>query len=347
MAHRRPLISTDILQKYLEGSCSEQERQAVEAWYTGLTDNRGRLRPLTEQELDQLQAETYRLIREQLAPVPRSVRWPFALALRQWGWKMGVAATLVVGTWFLVRPDGRPAVGETVAAEATGSTSGTLGDIRFTNDKPRLVMHQLPDGSTVWMHAEATITYPRVFSERQRVVGFEGEGFFDVTSDPSRPFSIQSGDMRIEVLGTRFNVKAPPRQLIYEVSVVSGSVSVSAPDAAAARQKVVLAPQQQALFELKTRRLTSNTIPAEPKKEIYEPLTVRFESTPLDQAVQQLSRRYDVRLHLVNPAMKNCRLTADFEQQPLPAILEMLCATLDATYTMAGKTILIEGVPCD
>lgn len=210
-----------------------------------------------------------------------------------------------------------------------------------------MAMHLLPDGSTVWLHTGATITYPVNFQSDYRQVTFEGEGFFDVKSDRKRPFVIQSGDMKVEVLGTRFNIKAPPKEMIYEVSVVSGRVAVSAPDQAASAQKVILAPQQQALFEIQNKRLTSNTIPPEAKKEIYEPITVQFEGTPLDRVTEQLSRRFDMRLHLVNPAMKSCRLTADFEQQTLPAILEMLCATLDATYTMSGKTILIEGEPCE
>lgn len=208
-------------------------------------------------------------------------------------------------------------------------------------------MHSLPDGSTVWLHTDAVITYPSSFEAERRLVKFEGEGFFDVKSDKKRPFVIESGEMKVEVLGTRFNVKAPPRESIYEVSVVSGSVAVSAPNRQAATQKVILAPKQQALFEIQNKRLTSNTMPVESKKEIYEPVTILFERTSLDRVADQLSKRFDVRVHLVNPEMKACHLTADFEQQTLPAILEMLCVTLDATYTMSGKTILIEGDACE
>ncbi|HEV7347818.1 FecR family protein [Telluribacter sp.] len=345
----KPPISSDLLQKYLNNECTDQEKEAVEEWYASLKGIPDYLETLPVQERNHIKTETLRRIREQLAPVQPVPALPATHRVRSLGWWLGAAASVVVvaGLWFAYTGQRASDVVTAEVQQPPKESLPSTGIVRFVNEEPRMVMHQLPDGSTVWMHAEASITYPRSFAEERRLVTFEGEGFFDVKSDKKRPFTIQSGDMRVEVLGTRFNVKAPPKQLIYEVSVVSGSVAVSTPANDAASQKVVLAPKQQALFETRTRRLTSNTIPAEPKKEIYEPVTVTFESTPLKQAIEQLSQRYDVRVHLVNPDMNTCRLTADFEQQPLPAILEMLCATLDATYTMSGKTIMIEGEPCE
>ncbi len=345
----KPTITPELLQKYLDEACTEPEKATVEHWYASLGGTAQYLDTLSEKDRARWQTETFHRIRQELAPdqaIPT-----LGTSLRQKTtlyWLAGMAASvlLLAGLWFgfgHIRPSAASAVA--TIRETTGAPPSDL--IRFVNDQPRMVMHPLPDGSTVWMHADALITYPTVFSKNQRQVSFEGEGFFDVKSDKSRPFVIQSGDMKVEVLGTRFNVKAPPKEMIYEVSVVSGSVAVSAPNREATTQKVILAPKQQALFEIQNKRLTSNTIPPEAKKEIYEPVTILFEGTPLDRVTGQLSKRFDVRVHLVNPAMKTCRLTADFEQQTLPAILEMLCATLDATYTMSGKTILIEGEPCE
>lgn len=342
-----PYISPEVLQRYLHNTCTDQEREAVEAWYSTLQGTPEYLNTLSEREQNQLQEETFRLIQKQLIPDQTRPRRLSTLRTLHPGWWIGVAASLLVmvGIW-LVLPQKLPLT-ETAAPTSTAKqpVPPPAEVIRFVNDEPRMIMHQLPDGSTVWMHAESSITYPQAFEASRRMVTFAGEGFFDIKSDVKRPFMIQSGDMKVEVLGTRFNVKAPAKQAIYEVSVVSGSVAVSAPDSRASNQKVVLAPKQQALFEIQTRRLTT-TILTEQKKEIYEPISITFEGTTLDQVAQQLSRRFDVRVLLNNPSMKSCRLTADFEEQSLPAILEMLCTSLDATYTMSGKTILIEGPAC-
>lgn len=342
----KPVISSELLQKYLDTSCTEQEKATVEHWYASLEGTPSYLDALSEKDRSRLQIETFQRVQQELAPMPIPKDSPAWGRSYGRGW-MGVAASLVVlaGLWFFYNLKNK-ASGVPLANTEQAAPS-SVDPIRFVNTEPRMAMHSLPDGSTVWMHAEAVITYPANFQSDYRQVTFEGEGFFDVKSDKKRPFVIQSGDMRVEVLGTRFNIKAPPKEMIYEVSVVSGRVAVSAPSREASTQKVILVPQQQALFEIQNKRLTSNTIPPEIKKEIYEPVTIFFEGTPLDRVVEQLSKRFDVRLHLVNPAMKGCRLTADFEQQTLPAILEMLCATLDATYTMSGKTILIAGEPCE
>ncbi len=344
----KPAITPELLQKYLDASCTEQEKATVENWYAALKGTTHYLDTLSEKDRTRLQTETFRQVQQELAPSAAPAFTPVVgVHLRRW-W-MGIAASLVVVAGMWLYSNGKKGVSPALATNASTEQVALLptDPIRFVNDQPRMVMHSLPDGSTVWMHADAVIIYPAVFQKNQRQVSFEGEGFFDVKSDKSRPFVIQSGDMQVEVLGTRFNIKAPPTEMIYEVSVVSGSVAVSAPNREASTQKVILAPKQQALFEIQNKRLTSNTIPPEEKKEIYEPVTILFEGTPLDRVTEQLSKRFDVRVHLVNPVMKSCRLTADFEQQTLPAILEMLCATLDATYTMSGKTILIEGEPCE
>ncbi|GAB2787255.1 FecR domain-containing protein [Rhabdobacter roseus] len=335
-------LSPELLQKYLLDECTAEERDLVEAWYASLQGTSNYLSTLSEAERNRLQQETFRHIQHQLATSRPQVP-VLTLLRRPW---LGVAAALVLVAGLLWLWPTRQSTPTEARVEGTAPALAD-GQVHFVNDQPRPVMHQLPDGSTLWLHTGASITYPSTFAASQRQVSFEGEGFFDITPDKKRPFVIRSGEMTIEVLGTRFNVKAPPAQRIFEVAVVSGSVAVSAADHQANPQKVVLAPHQQVLFETSTKRLTQSTLPVQDKKEIYEPVTVTFEGTPLDRALEQLDKRFDVRLHLANPAMKTCQLTADFEQQPLPAILEMLCASLDATYTMSGKTILIEGAGCD
>lgn len=345
-------ISPQLLQKYLDEKCTISEKEQVEKWYSSLSGNPDFLHSLPEAKQDRLRADTYYQIRERLTTeirvLPATSRAATSPAIGK-GWWVGVAASaaLLIALWLMYPENHDLAPWTATAAKKEITSKNSVKTVEFVNNQSRMIMHRLPDGSTVWMQTDARITYPDTFATDGRLIAFEGEGFFEVKSDKKRPFVIQSGEMRIEVLGTSFNVKAPPRQEIYEVSVVSGSVSVSAPATDTAPQKVVLAPQQQALFETRTKRLSSSIMPTESKKEIYEPVTVIFESTPLDQVVDKLSKRFDIRIHLADPAMKSCHLTADFDRQSLPAILEMLCVTLDATYTMSGKTILLEGMPCE
>jgi transmembrane sensor len=332
-------ISPQLLDKYLRNQCTDQEKERVEAWYASLHGKPDYLDSLPEPEQRQLQQETFVNIQNQLETDEKPLVKTLPL-----GWLAGIAASLllVVGLYSFYRYSANQPQSIAAKIEKKGP-----GSIHFVNHKPRPVMHHLPDGSSVLMRSEASIRYPKEFDRDKRLVTFAGEGFFTVKKDSSRPFSIQSGEMKIKVLGTSFNVKAPVAQTIFQISVVTGRVEVSAPDRQQKEQLVILKPQQQAFFETESRRLISSAVPIQRKKEIYEPVTIVFENTPMNQVIKQLEKRFNVQIKLSNLKMGSCLFNADFEQQPLPLIMEMLCTALDATYTLSGKVILLDGLPCE
>ena len=331
--------SAFLLEKYLNDQCTAQEIELVEKWYASINGKTDYLDSLSDAEQTLLQAEAFAYIKAQ---VQRKETRTVTIS-RKFIWLSGIAASLLIGLGFYFFNQSQ---GNLSQMAATNTKKESISDTTyFENNEPRMVMHKLPDGSFVWMHADAAISYPKNFRKDKRTVTFSGEGFFDIAHDKTRPFLIQSGDVKIKVLGTRFNVKALEKQKILEVSVVSGSVSVTAPGKQNT-QEVVLKPQQKAFFEPKSKRLTFFEISNQAKKEIFEPVTIVFEETQLTSVIRQLEQRFDTQILLVNPDMNRCKLTADFEQQSLPVILEMLCASLEASYTMSENTILIDGKAC-
>ncbi len=103
----------------------------------------------------------------------------------------------------------------------------------------RIIDMQLSDGSHVWLNAGSSITYPVFFTGNERTVTLEGEAYFEVTEDKSKPFYVRfsptSKEERagtVEVLGTYFNVNAySDEENIKEIKVtlLEGSVRVSNP----------------------------------------------------------------------------------------------------------------------
>ncbi|MCF0057239.1 FecR family protein [Dyadobacter sp. CY356] len=336
----QPVPSAFLLEKYLNDQCTAQEKELVDKWYASINGKTDYLDTLSDSEQSHLQEETFEYIQTQIHKREVKIKTISPNLI----WLSGIAASLLIGIGFYFFSQ-RAEITTQIASTDTKEQSIT-DTIYFQNNEPRMVMHKLPDGSSVWMHADAAISYPKNFRKDRRNVTFSGEGFFDIAHDKTRPFLIQSGEVRIRVLGTRFNVKARENQKMFEVSVVSGSVSVTAPGEKQS-QEIVLKPQQKAFFEPKMKRLTFVEIPLiQTKKEIFEPVTIVFEETPLASVISQLEQRFETHIHLVNPAMLSCKLTADFEQQPLPVILEMLCTSLEASYTMSENTILIDGKSC-
>ncbi len=330
-----------LLDKYLQGSCTEAERVRVEAWYAGLPKDQNLLDPISNTEKEELLKEAFRQISNRLD------REEEVIPVRSfpWGWITGIAASLLLVCGLLyTRYNPFPTPSE---QSATVSGAAIIAPMEFVNREPRIVQHTLPDGSTVWLRPEARIRYPQEFAQKNRTVTFSGEGFFDIQKDRSRPFFIHSGEMTVRVLGTSFNVKAASDQKIFEIDVVTGSVEVSAPDHKAKAQQLVLKPNQQALFETDTKRLFTKAQPELAQNEIYQPSTFHFQDALISDVIRQLESQFAVHVKLSNPALARCRLNADFENQPLPAILEMLCRSLESTYTIQDTTITIAGEPCN
>lgn len=340
----RPYIPPDLLEKYLNGTATPTENEVVERWYASLQGQPDYLSTLPESERQALQARTHQTIRDQLGLsrpariVPLRPAWMRPIWVAAGG--IAAAVALVVFIWFVRSPF-------TFSTPTTPvATAPAL--VRVVNQQPRLVAQRLPDGTVVWLHPRAELRYPAAFRGDRRDVTFVGEAFFDVAKDAKRPFLIQSGAMQVRVVGTRFNVRARPQQAVFAVAVVTGKVVVrslkASPTAPVA--SVELLPNQQALYDVAANALTRRAVPTQARRELYEPVSIAFVDTPVREVLRRLESRFNIRLRVANPAVNACRLTADFADQPLPAILELLCTSLDATYTMSGDTIRIDSDGC-
>ncbi|MCF0070743.1 FecR domain-containing protein [Dyadobacter sp. CY261] len=336
-------IPPALLEKYLSGECTDAEKELVENWYASLKGEPRYLDHLPDVELDEVRQETFGNIRRELNMADeRPVR------RLPWHWLAGIAASVLVALGIYLAGNLKTVkLPEVTVKGQKPDPSKALPVTTFKNTGTQIVRHELPDGSVVTMHPKAEIMYRAAFANNKRFVVFSGEGFFDVKKDKTRPFNIKSGDMVIRVLGTSFNVKAIESQKKFQVDVVTGSVQVTAFNEKLNKQEVILKPQQQALFELDSKRLTYKTLPPQSKKELYEPVTIVFEETPLNKVIEQLEKRFNVSLTLANPGLAKCGLTANFESQSFPNILEILCTSLDVTYTISNNNITISGEPCE
>ena len=351
------LISPELLEKYLTGQCTDEEVRIVENWYATQKGEKKYLSTLSELDRQMLQEDTLNNIRETVgAPFNQEVVIPQKKTFwRNRFVQIGMAATLLVLFLFLWQFASSSSSNTDIKSDSAAIVFDEIvvmpqsDVVVFINKEAKLVKHLLPDGTRIWLHPNAELTYPKTFANNSRQVTFVGEGFFDVAHDKSRPFLIQSDKMQVRVLGTKFNVKALPKQALFQVSVVSGSVAVRsvATKGTTDNKTVVLKPQQQALFEVATNRLTAIALVPQLKKEIYEPITINFEDTPIREVAQQLERKFNIHIQLADNALSKCLLKADFNNKSLPNILELLCASLDATYSMSGDTLILKGEGCE
>lgn len=99
----------------------------------------------------------------------------------------------------------------------------------------------LSDGTQIWANSGTRIVYPSLFAGTKREIFVDGEIYIDVKPDRNMPFIVQTSDMDIEVLGTKFNVQAYQADGQKRVVLQSGSVSISS---GTPGEEIVLQPSE-------------------------------------------------------------------------------------------------------
>lgn len=127
---------------------------------------------------------------------------------------MTALIVIIFGAWLIIS-----------TTENKNATAGieNSSEVVYASNGER-IQQTLPDGSTVWLNGGTKLQIS--FSKGIRKVEMQGEGFFDVKKDSSRPFIIQTANMEITVTGTRLNVKAYPDDPTEETALINGSVTI-------------------------------------------------------------------------------------------------------------------------
>ena len=140
----------------------------------------------------------------------------------------------------------------TVAKETTNGES-SLRSAFNTIETPKGGMWQvkLPDGSSVWLNAASSLTYPLAFSGRdKRVVELKGEAYFEVAKDEKHPFIVKTTRQEVEVLGTHFNINSYSDESTVKTTLLEGSVRVKAQQISLEAE--TLKPGQQSVLSAET-----------------------------------------------------------------------------------------------
>lgn len=61
----------------------------------------------------------------------------------------------------------------------------------------------LPDSTLIWLNSGSSLKYPKGFGNRNRKVYLKAEAYFEVKSDVSRPFIVQSSTLQAKATGTK------------------------------------------------------------------------------------------------------------------------------------------------
>ena len=203
----------------------------------------------------------------------------------------------------------------------------------------------LPDGSMVELNSGARLAYARPFTWGRRAVRLTGEAFFDVASDPQKPFIVQTFNASVTVLGTRFNVRAWPTDPTQETVVVleEGAVRVDA----------VGAPGQPALLEPgQMSRVTGDETPPSPPApaSVEQMLSWRqgdffFDNHPIATILAEIGRRFGVVIDAPETLAERRASLIQSRPESVDTVLDLLCRAFDCRFraTPDGYELLEAG----
>ena len=221
-------MNKDILYKFFEGNASFEEEAAVKQWMEESAENR--LAFLKERKL----FDAMLLLGNE--EIIKNGKKRFSINLSSLRTELikiaAVVAITLGGSYFYYQSSLEK---ELMAMQTITVPAGQRINIT------------LVDGTNVWLNARTTIQYPITFNEKERLVKLDGEAYFDVTKDKSKPFIVQTDNYNVEVLGTQFDVNAYSETGEFETTLMSGSVKVAS--ASDSTQKITLKPNNKVYLQ--------------------------------------------------------------------------------------------------
>ena len=322
-------IDEDRLIRYILGEANAEEKEQVTLWAEA-------------NELNARKLEEFKFILDSgkkmaaQSPADENAQWEkFKLKREQAGATTNVRAINSNVKWLQM------------AAAAVVLIGGLLAGLYFyagkTNVKGALILFKtekdirtvtLPDGSEIVLNSYSGVSYSSDFLKNRSIL-LNGEAFFKVKHDASSPFVVRTGSVKIQDIGTAFNVRSKAQQV--EVVVESGSISVHENNLSAnvnAREKIRINAGDKQLHVEKNNDLLYT---------YYRSNEFVADNTPLWQVVETLNDAYGAHIAIENNSLRNIPLTVTLKRESLDKVLQVIASTIPEIHLVKnGDNIVLK-----
>lgn len=328
-----------LLNKYINNQCSDAELKQVEQLVSNGIDDAIWQVVLQEKEqalsswVSHASPKAEQRLVSILAQIQKNKPKGKQIFLRERvRWMAAAAAIIVVG--ILLSPIIRSKIVSTEQRELS-LLATTVGEQKTLKTE---------DGSEIWINNKSSVKYPVKFSSKTRELYLEGEAFFQVKKDASKPFIVHASGIDIKVLGTSFNVQSYTDEDFIIITLATGKVTIfSGTESSSIDQQksiATLVPGQQLSFNKKTNKFSLSEVDASNSFAWKEGLLV-FNKEPLSKITQTLERSYGVEIVIENDILKSKLLTFKQKHESINTVLEILAYAGDFKYTIKGNKISI------
>lgn len=311
--------------RYLSGEAGRDEREAFEK----------------ELELNSELKESFLLYRRiwENMPVETKVQWNCDTAWQKFThvnqpdvrermtarrlslkWAIAALIILALGSFVIMRNSGRPVT-------------------YAYNDKSSDPV-SLSDGSKIFLNKGASVdVYP--FTHKKRRTALHGEALFDVSPDPTRPFTVESGGTITEVVGTSFNITQETDHT--RIFVLRGKVIFKA--SKYEQEAVALTAGEAAIFEGNRMQLIPNP---SPNISAWHTKQLRFIKMPMKDVIADVSSYFGQEISIEDESVKSCPITIPlpFKEPELSSVLQAIALSVNGSLKKEGNQYIIQGGHC-
>jgi transmembrane sensor len=329
-------IDTRLVHSYLEGGGSEKEQLQIEEWFSDLRANE-EIRKLSKIRWEDLPKETtlsgydeervydriHRILRLEEAAIVHKARTRSMLIrfITQAAAIFFIPITLFAIYNWRGTIAGRQSVSHAEIFSPFGARTS------FT----------LPDGSSGWLNGGSTLSFPTQFKGKSRTVKLNGEAFFDILSNPKKPFTVLTDEMKVKAYGTSFNVMSYSDDITKAVTLETGLVEVFRQDRYNNEKSIgLLAPGERGVLIQGTGYFKKDTVNVNLYTSWKEGrLVLRNES--MSQVVIKLNRWYNVNIVIGDSRLESYTYRATFEDEKLDEVLKILKCTSPIVCKELGR----------
>ena len=189
------------------------------------------------------------------------------------------------------------------------------------------VEYTLSDGSKVTLNKNSSITLASDFGDKFRDVKLDGEAYFVVSKDKSRPFSVETNGTKTNVLGTSFNVKSKDNEVI--TTLVEGSILFTSNNC-----EKILSPNEELRYNVTTSKYEKYVCDVQ-LNTAWVSGRFNYSGISFEAFVSKLEAIYNKKIHIKDSGLSKHIVSASFlVEEPIEDILDALKGELKFNYVV-------------
>lgn len=209
----------------------------------------------------------------------------------------------------------------------------TVASTIINTDEGEKASILLVDSSQVILNSVSTLEYKADYNVKERSVRLAGEAFFNIRTNPERPFIVQLNNMSVSATGTRFNIFSYEDEDRIETTLEEGSLQI----VINGQENLDVKAGEQVIYFTKTNKAIIRNVTTETYTS-WKENKLRFIDSPFEEVLRNIARRYNVTFEVRDHDLLELKYTATFIDESIYEVMQMLKTVSPIEYEIYKLT---------